>query len=605
MSELISHRGPDGNGVFISGSVGLAHRRLAVIDIECGAQPMTNDISRQTIVFNGEIYNYRELRKTLLPGSHRFHTDSDTEVLLTLADVTKTGWLQKLIGMFAFCIWDEDTRTIMLARDRFGKKPLYYTMTDEIFLFSSEIKPLLSHPEVQPAANLTAIPEYLAFRTVSGTATMFKDIREAPPGHVMLLKLANWKLEVRQYWDESDEKDYSGVIHSSGATTREEQFTALLKDSIHYRLVSDVPVGTYNSGGVDSSLITAMVREQKQDELHTFSVGFNEQEFDESRYAMMVANKYRTNHHTIVINEEEYNNSLDETLWYIEEPLNHAHTVPLLHLSRLAKEYVTVVLTGEGADEVFAGYPRFHVPMFSRYLSILPDIISLLLLFGARRSGNRKLIKLLETTHDLRRSMIESARYVPAATLDRLFIENIFQFPDREQIYDITDNPGISLLERMLRFDRKTYLPALLNRLDKVSMAAGLEARTPFLDHRFVNWSQTVPSSDKLKLGRSNKVIVKKVAEDWLPQEIIHRPKVGFGVPLADWFRNSGGLGGRLDILLDETYRQRSYVDHKSVSRLIKEHLDGRADHNEILWGLLNLEMWFRRFIDQPELSGP
>lgn len=598
MSELISHRGPDGSGEYISGPVGLAHRRLAVIDIASGKQPMSNKDSGKTIVFNGEIYNYKDLKKTRLGNTHNFKTDSDTEVLLLLADHNKFDWLNDLIGMFAFCLWDESSKTILLARDRFGKKPLYYTSTPDSFLFASEIKPLLSHPDVQAAANFSAIPEYLAFRTVAGTATMFQDIHELPPGHVLTLSLDNWKPVIKPFWKENGDEDFS--VANIGATTEEDQLTSLLKDSIRYRLVSDVPVGTFNSGGVDSSLITAMVREQKPDELHTFSVGFNEAEFDESQYALMVAKKYKTNHHKLVINENEYNDSLEETLWYLEEPINHAHTVPLLQLSRLAKEYVTVVLTGEGADEVFGGYPRFHVPLISQYLSVLPKSISSMFLSVAQMTGSRKLIKLLETTHDLRKSVIESSRYTPTTALSSLFTHDVYDFPGREKLFDDSSDSSVNLLETILRFDRKTYLPSLLNRLDKVSMAAGLEARTPFLDHRLVSWSQTLPACSKIKLARDNKVIVKNVAKKWVPEQIINRPKVGFGVPLANWLRNPHGLGNRLDILTDDTYRNRDYINHNSVSILIKEHLNGSADHNEILWGLLNIEMWFRKFIDNP-----
>jgi asparagine synthase (glutamine-hydrolysing) len=592
MSALIRHRGPDEDGLFAGRGVGLAHRRLSIIDLAAGQQPMHDEPTRRTIVFNGEIYNYREVRAS---GRIACRTNSDTEVLLKVADFDAVDWVERLNGMFAFAIWDARSETLMLGRDRLGKKPLYYAMLDGEFIFASEIKPLLIHPGMKRAVATDAIPEYLAFRTSSGCGTLFEGIRQVPPGHLLLLSRRGFEPVVKRYWREGEGKTLGDYVDPN--LPIEDQFEQLLRDAVRYRLLSEVPVGSFNSGGVDSSLNSAIMRSLTQGEMHTFSVAFKEPEYNEGPYAERVARQLGTHHHTLLVEEQQYLEHLDETLLYLEEPINHAHTVQLLLLSRFAKQYVTVALTGEGSDEVFGGYPRLQIPVLSQYLSRVPGIVSKALLAAARAARMRKLTKLLETAGDTQRSIIENARYVPEADL-HLALPGPQDYPERERVFERARAQERSTVGRALYFDQRTYLPSLLMRLDKSSMAAALECRVPFLDPNILEWSRKIPDRYKIRPGTASKFLVKKVAERWLPKDIVYRKKVGFATPIGEWLRNPKGLGARLDLITDQTFRARGYFDAAGVARLVSEHLRREADHAEVLWGVLNFEMWCRRFID-------
>ena len=594
MNESITHRGPDDAGIYIDGPLGFAHRRLSVIDLASGHQPMLDKDLSRAIVYNGEIYNFRELRKSQSPNT-RFETDCDTEVVLKSAAMDSVDWLDGLNGMFAFAIWDFHKRQLLLARDRLGIKPLYYAHLGDTLVFASEIKTLLLCPGVSREPNIDRLPEYLAFRAVSGNETMFKNIYELPPAHAMTISQDDFEPRIRKFWKEGDGKDISAYADPN--MSFEEQFEELLTSAVRYRLISDVPVGSFNSGGVDSSLISAVMRSLTEGELHTFSVGFEEPAYDESKYSKMVANQLKTNHHTLVVNEHDYVENLERTLLQLEEPINHAHTIQLLLLSRLAREFVTVALTGEGADELFGGYPRLQIPLLAQRLRIMPAVLSKSLLRIAETLNKRKLIKLMENAHDVRGSVVENSRYVPKATMQRI-VGGSVDLSFRAQIYDEVSAKNTTLLGAALNFDQRTYLPSLLNRLDKVSMASSLECRVPFLDFRIVEWSNRLPDHIKMKVGRTNKHIVKKVAENWLPKEIVYRKKVGFGTPIGEWFRNPRGLGTYLDILTDSTFRQRDYFDAVRVAELVREHLQGSNDHSEALWGLMNIELWCRTFLD-------
>lgn len=596
MSKMISHRGPDDSGTYIKGHIGLGHRRLSIIDLATGHQPMVDELRGRVIVYNGEIYNYKTLKKELTSKGVQFHTNSDTEVLLNLVDTSDTRWLECLNGMFAFAFWEEKTKTLFLARDRLGIKPLYYVDLGDTFLFSSEIKPLLLYPNVIREVNESKIPEYLAFRSIAGTETMFKNIHQVPPGHAMILKHNSYTPEIVQYWSEGLKNDISTYVDSKLPFT--EQFNELLVKSVKHRLISDVPLGTYNSGGVDSSLVTAIVKSLREGKLHTFSVGFEESSYDESKYAQIVAKQVHSTHHELVINEEDYIKALHETLWHLEEPINHPHTVQLLCLSKFTKEFVTVVLTGEGADELFAGYPRYNIPRICNLLRILPKFVLGLLKPLLKSLNYRRLTKLLEFINEDETALaIQNSRYVPKCDFQQI-ISREMEFPIRHAIYDQAVLKANNIIEKLLYYDQRAYLPSLLTRLDKMSMAASVEARVPFLDYRLIEWSYLIPTNLKLR-ALTNKWIVKKTAKQWLPNEIVHRKKVGFGVPIGKWLRNKKGLGMYLDILTDKSAKERGYYDVKALNCLISEHISGKVDHSEILWGLLNLELWQKEFIDK------
>ena len=601
MSELIRHRGPDDVGTFVGRGIGLAHRRLSIIDLATGHQPMHDDARQRTIVYNGEIYNFREVRERLESRGVRFTTSCDTEVLLKAAEFGDPAWLEQMNGMFAFALWDARSRTLLLGRDRLGVKPLYYTMLDGEIAFASEIKPLLTHPRVRREPAFDRIAEHLAFRTLGATDTLFAGIQQVPPGHVLTISQSDFVPRIAPFWREGEGRRIADYVDP--ALSPEDQLQDLLSRAVRYRLISDVPVGSFNSGGVDSSLNSAIMRSLTEGEMHTFSVGFEEPDYDETLYANRVAAQLGTRHHTLVVNEDEYVRNIERTLWHLEEPINHAHTVQLLLLSRLAKEHVTVALTGEGADEVFGGYPRLQMPAVAHALRFVPRVLSSGMLELGRVARSRKLVKLFENAGDVRRSMIEGARYVPRQDLERISATRE-RYPVREAMYERARQRSSSVVDQALWFDQRTYLPGLLVRLDKTSMASGLECRVPFLDFNVVEWSQHLDARWKIRPGVT-KYLVKKVAERWLPKDIVHRRKVGFGTPIGRWFRNPRGLGGMLDLVTDDTFRARGCFAPDAVERLVREHVHEGHDHEELLWGLVNLELWFRRFIDSAPASVP
>ncbi|MBK7189431.1 MAG: asparagine synthase (glutamine-hydrolyzing) [bacterium] len=415
MSDLLAHRGPDAHGQWCEGAVGLGHRRLSVIDIAGGVQPMTSADDAQVIVFNGEIYNYRQVRQAMPQVT--FRTNSDTETLLCMAAEDGIAWLEPLIGMFAFAVWDRKRRRLKLVRDRLGIKPLYYRIADGRFHFASEMKALVRCGTSTAAINSQALPEYLAFRNISGTETLFEGVKEVPPGHMLELDAATGAITFTAYWRDSADLTARGGGFEPGMPIK-----SALQDAIRYRLVADVPIGTYNSGGVDSSLVTHFVRGMTDGDLHTFSVGFHEATHDESAYALQVAEIVGSLHHKLTIDAVQYADNLPLAIWHNDEPLHHAHTVQLLLLSAEAKQFVTVVLTGEGADELFAGYPRYQIPLLARYLSHLPGNVPGGLNHLCMRAGARRIAKLAEVADDLGRSVVEQARFVPRKDLDAIGI---------------------------------------------------------------------------------------------------------------------------------------------------------------------------------------
>ena len=597
MSEAISHRGPDDHGFFVSGPVGLAHRRLSIIDLVGGRQPMIDAEQGRALVYNGELYNFQELRAPLEAAGRRFATKSDTEVLLRLSNAQRFEWLAKLNGIFAFALWDEPSRRLILARDRLGIKPLYYTRVGNELLFASEIKSLLCHPGVARTINTDRIAEFLAFRTLAGVETLFEGIVQVPPGHALVVSQPDLATEIVPYWLPPGT---TGAIAPQTVTSIDE-IEATIREAVGRQLISDVPVGTYLSGGVDSSLVTTFVQSYRSGEaLHTFSVGFEEEGYDESAYAKRVATQLGATHHAVLITEQEYVQQLEETVRQLDEPLNHAHTVQLQLLSRHAKQFVTVVLTGEGADELFGGYPRLHIPLIGQRLKGMPRAAMSALAGVSRLLGLRRVVKLLEASADEHSAVIESARFVPRSEFDRLCAGHR-DFPYRRQVYDDVMRGALGTVDRVLEFDRRTYLPALLMRLDKTSMSAAVECRVPFLDNEVIDLSMRVPPELKIR-GRENKIALKRIAARLLPADLVYRRKAGFGTPLETWFRNPRGLGQYLELLLDRQARIRQYADPAIVARLVDEHRRG-ADRSEAIWSLLALELWARTVVDNAPLS--
>jgi asparagine synthase (glutamine-hydrolysing) len=594
MTSAISHRGPNGQGTFIDGNVGLGHRRLSVIDLDGGVQPMHDRASGRVIVYNGEIFNYRELREELRSGGVVLTTKSDTEVLLHVVTPAVDNWVHRLNGMFAFALWDGRSRSLLLMRDRFGVKPLYFINSPRLFAFASEIKALLRIPGVEAELDPDTVSEYLAFRHVLEPATMIRGVRQLPGGHFIHITAQTTEVTARRYWREADALDQLRI-----SVGKRPDFREMLSSAVENRLVSDVPLGTFNSGGVDSSLVTREVRNHKTGELHTFSVGFSEQSHDESAYALEVARELGTTHHAEQLSADDYVALLPRAIWHHDEPLCHPHSVHLMHLCGVASRYVTVVLTGEGADEVFAGYPRLRIPLYSAALGSLAPWIGRFATGGARLLGLRRALKLFDAMSGSVNVAIDAHRFIDRDDLSQLSANSSYSGPRDEVLKDVSRQQ--TYLEQLLEYERRSYMQSLLLRLDKMSMAHGLEARTPFLDYRLVLWSKTFPQFTKVGFGWANKPLLKKEAARYFSHELVYRAKVGFGVPLTRWFREQQSFKDLLSDMCRPESLVSNFFPQGVVRGLIHEHSRGAADHTEALWVLLNIHLWKDAMVGTPD----
>jgi asparagine synthase (glutamine-hydrolysing) len=608
MRDTMTHRGPDDFGIFNQGRVGLAHRRLSIIDVAGGHQPMHDDAGSLHIVYNGEIYNHAELRASLERRGHRYRTRCDTETILRLYQEDGPGAVDQLRGMFAFAIWDSRREELFLARDRLGEKPLYYVQADDGSLyFASEIKALLAAKATRAELNYEALPDYLANHVPSGTATLFVGVQQLLPGHT--LRWRDGALEIRQYWDLSfaDSKDAqrtdTDLIAEFG-----ERFT----EAVRMRLMSDVPLGVFLSGGIDSASIAAVMSRLVPEPIKTFSVGFAEREANELSYARTVADAFRTDHHEVVVSPDEFRDALPTLVWHEDRPLGHVASVPLYFVARLATDHVKVVLTGEGSDELLAGYGRYartlhNVRLGRHYHRMVPASV---------RRVVRRAVERLRLGSLARRKLERTFLCIPP-DLPSIYFDNFAVFPRalqaqlltpaaKEQVagtdpyrmmreyLDRTD--AGTLLDRLLYVDSKTYLHGLLMKQDQMSMAASIESRVPFLDHQLVEFAAGLPTRLKLQ-GSTTKRILRESMRGILPPSILARPKMGFPVPVGSWFRGRW-RGMVTELVLGGRARQRGIFNPEEVSRLVDEHVSGRVDHTERLWALVNFELWLRRFVD-------
>jgi asparagine synthase (glutamine-hydrolysing) len=582
MRDIMPYRGPDDSGLHLDGPVGLGFRRLSIIDLGGGHQPMSDTGDRYWIIFNGEIYNYQSLRQELVASGRTFRTHSDTEVILQLYVERGEACVNALNGMFAFAIWDSERRTLFLARDRMGVKPLYYAETPEAFLFGSEIKALFASGKVAPAYREDALAEYLMFRQAAGPESMFRGVHSLPPGCTMTVQ--DGRSRISRYWSPRPSGERATISYDDAVA----QLAALLDDSVRLRLISDVPVGTFCSGGIDSSLVTALAAKRKGDAVNTFSVGFDEADYDESRYAAMVSKQYGTIHHELRVGNDEFSDLFPTMVWHNDEPLDFANSVHIFALSRLAKQYVTVVLTGEGSDELFAGYPRYRLPDLAGRWRRVPGAVRQLV---SRATSDHRIAKLDRSAS---MSAEEAVLYNPSY-LSEEFVSTLapqlvpFSLDYRRRCLCETGALGLEPVNRVSLMDQETFLVSILHRQDKMSMGAAIESRVPFMDYRIVEFANRLPVSCKLKRG-SGKAIVKSVARSLLPAEVVDRRKSGFGVPLARWFREKSGLGARLDSLADSPAAD--MLDRAVIRRLVQEHRAETADHSEALWTILNLVTW-------------
>jgi asparagine synthase (glutamine-hydrolysing) len=605
MNLAIEHRGPDEDGFYLSDGVGLAMRRLAIIDLKSGQQPIHNADSTAWIVYNGEIYNYRELRKDLESRGHRFYTDSDTEAIVHAYDEYGTDCPKYLRGMFALAIWDTRTKSLFLARDRVGKKPLLYAQVNGQLVFGSEFMALLQHPDVSRDVNYEAIHHYLSFICVPSPLTAFQSISKLPPGHSLLWKQGEIKLE--RYW----EIDFAHKI-SIDEEEAGERVVDLLRDAVRVRLMSEVPLGAFLSGGIDSSAVVALMAQESSDKVKTFSIGFEEQDFSELHHARRVAEHVGTDHHEFIVKPDAME-ILPTLVEHYGEPFADSSAIPSYYVSRETRKHVTVALNGDGGDECFAGYERYAaMSVAQRYVKLLPAAI--------RNGVIRNLANALPQAQSRKNPLRKAQRFLDAASLSPVqrYLRWVSAFDDQAKRNIYSDEfrsetaefstvsflepwfaraNGAGIVDASLLTDTMTYLPNdLLVKMDIASMTVSLEARSPFLDHHLMEFAASLPERLKLR-GMTTKYLLKQVLKKFVPEENLTRAKMGFGIPIGHWFRGSMQSFLR-ETLLSEKALSRGLFNPDKVRQMIDHHVDRKVDHDQRLWSLLMLELWFARFID-------
>ena len=608
MRDVMAHRGPDDAGLHSDDSAVLVHRRLSIVDLAGGRQPLSNEDGTVWVVFNGEIYNHASVRRELEAAGHRYRTKSDTETIVHAYEQWGDACVDHFRGMFAFAIWDAPKRRLLLARDRLGVKPLYWARRGDLLLFGSEIKAILASGLIDAEPNTGAIPELLSTRSIAGTETLFRGIHKLLPGRVLVFE--SGKTTIQQYWDLPARDGRAG--RQPSAPDPVARFRELLEESVRLRLMSDVPLGVFLSGGIDSSAVAAIMARQLGRPLQTFSVAFEDNGFNELAYARDVAKAIGADGHEVVIDDRDFFGALPKLVWHEDEPIAHASSVALYFVSALARQHVTVVLTGEGSDELLAGYGKYLRAVWnwragSAYEQLIPAPI--------RRAIATGVVPRIPSPlgRYARRSFLGMDRSPEAMFFDnfaaiRLADQQTLLAPDlratvtRERAYGssldhFTHLNGTStLLDRLLYADVKTYLVELLMKQDQMSMAASIESRVPFLDHKLVEFAATLPDEWKLS-GLTTKRVLRESMKGLLPESILNRPKMGFPVPFSSWARGSWNAVVR-DVLLDRRSRERGIIDPAAVDRLLHDHAASAANAGDQIWSLLNLELWYRTFID-------
>ncbi len=600
MLQAIFHRGPDEDGRLIDGELAMGMRRLSIIDLADGKQPIFDESGRYAVVFNGEIYNYRELRVDLLQRGHTLKTHSDTEVIVHLFEEYGPSCLKHLRGMFAIAVWDNVERVLFIARDRLGIKPLYYTQQNGALIFASEIKAILEHPNVVATLDRRALTNFLSLKYVPAPDTLFAGIKSLPPGHYMLVR--NGQMELQRYWDISfskpdKEKTEAEYLEEAGQ---------LMRESVRLRLRSDVPFGAFLSGGVDSSTIVALMSEQLNEPVKTFSVGFGAG--DELPYAQLVADHFQCDHHTLIVTASDFLNHAESVLWHMDQPIADQATVATHMVAKLARQHVKMVLTGEGGDELFAGYARYAGERYSGWTRYLPAFAGPLIRGISRKLPGMRRGKIGIHALTIRDEATRFANWFPMfndetkLTVLAEGMQDFRQGAGSVFAEHLAECDARTPLNRMLYVDSKLWLPDfLLLRGDKLTMANSLEARVPLLDHKLVEFAARLPEQYKLR-GGDRKYLLKRFAEKLVPAEIIHRKKQGFPIPIDKWLRKEARPLMR-DLLSADTVRRRGLFNPQYVEQLMRQHETGFADHATELWGLVSVEMWHRRFCDGNELK--
>jgi asparagine synthase (glutamine-hydrolysing) len=601
MCDVITHRGPDDEGYYINQQVGLGMRRLSIIDLSTGKQPISNEDGQIWIVFNGEIYNHKDIREELESKGHQFKTKTDTEAIVHAYEEYGESCVQKLNGMFAFAIWDHQKNMLFLARDRIGIKPLYYLFDKNRLIFGSEIKSILQAGDIPKRIDLQALDHFLTFEFIPAPLSIFQDIKKLPPGHT--LKFQNNTTWVRSYWDVE--------LKSNGKETFQikKNLRELLQDAVKVRLMSDVPLGAFLSGGVDSSIIVALMAQVMEEPVKTFSIGFEDSTYNELKYARLISEKFKTEHHEFIIKPDAVELA-DSLVKFLDEPFGDFSIFPTYLVSKMAREYVTVVLSGDGGDELFAGYDSYIADKIAKkYYSRLP-----------RQFRNGFLTRLLDVVppSSKKKGLINRAkRFVEGMKLPEDLHHTrwmiFLQQAEKEMLYNSDVKSGMrefdpykfersyfanvaynrnDEINKQMYVDLKMYLvDNILVKVDRMSMATSLEARVPFLDHRFVEFAATVPGNYKMQ-GVKTKVILKQAMEELLPDEVLYRGKEGFSIPIKNWLKKEL-KPLMIDTLAPEKLRREGFFNPVHVQKLIKQHLDGTENHSHRLWALIIFGRWY------------
>ncbi|MDG2049274.1 MAG: asparagine synthase (glutamine-hydrolyzing) [Myxococcota bacterium] len=584
MREGLRHRGPDDSGIFEEGRAGLCHTRLAVLDLSPqAAQPMISSNRRYVLCFNGEIYNYRSLRDELRQAGLAFRTDGDSEVILALMESGGQAALTRLKGMFAIALYDRESQNLLLMRDRLGIKPLFYQMDETGLRFASEPKALKAATGSPSSAR---VGEYLAFRHAAESESLLPEIRTLLPGQALLTDGRN--LEFTQWWSAGRSPDGASLMTSS-----------VVENAVRRQLVSDVPVGVFLSGGVDSALVTAAASDALPS-LDTFTVGFQEAGWDESARSRVVSEACGTKSHVIQLTPSEYVADLGRAIWHLDSPLNHAHSVHLLRLAHFARQRVTVALTGEGGDELFGGYPRYRLARLAFLLSDLPGVHADWLRRRAGRWGPRaKRVFEAVSQGPVAAAAINSA-FLPIEEAARLAgcsdVESVLG--PRLKILEEVKSASADPMARLLALERRTYMVSLLQRMDRMSMAVGLECRVPLMDEAVFDHASSLSSTELVTL-RDSKVPLRRAVEARFGRRYAQLPKSGFGVPVGAWLRADTAFRNMTTALIhSDAMKSRGWLDVVEAKRYLKEHCEELADHSEALWGIVNLELWARICVD-------
>jgi asparagine synthase (glutamine-hydrolysing) len=605
MCDRIVHRGPDSEGVWIDDNVALGMRRLSIIDLKTGDQPVFSEDRSIVAMQNGELYNYREVRTELEKHGHHFTTQTDTEIIPHLYEHYGDAFVERINGMFAIALWDSQKKRLILARDRFGEKPLYYGVFDGKLIYASEPKSILAHPSVKPELDLNALRHYLSFDYVPAPMSIYKGIYKLPAAHILIVE--NGEVKTKRYWNLDFHKNGNIPSIDQAAT----ELKDLLSDAVRMRLVSDVPLGILLSGGIDSSSVAAFATQHATEKVKTFSIGFEEDSFDESKYARLVAKHLGTEHYEERLSAEKAGDLITEIGTWLDEPLSDGSLIPTYLLARFVRQHVTVALGGDGGDELFAGYPMYvahkmaaaygAIPSFLRSRLIEP-VVNALPVSTKNMSFDYKAKRFVRATHldPVARHhtwfgsfSAEQQNELLQPDLLRSSNADIYQSP-RELLGLINTN---NVIEQMQYLDINFYMAEdILTKVDRAAMAVSLETRAPFLDPRVGQFAASIPADYKLR-GRKGKYILKKAVAGLLPSEILSRPKKGFGIPIAEW------LKGRLNPLLNDKLAPKRLYDQgifesEYVQRLIKEHESGKASHHKELWTLLVFQLWWDNFID-------